>query len=279
MNNLKKLFTKNNCNIIGMIHVKALPGTPGYKSGSFDRIVSDAVKEANIYKKNNCDGIILENMHDIPYIQSKYLGPETVASMTVIAQEVKRSLASSSIKIGLQILACGNCEAIAVAKATGAQFIRNEGFVFSHIADEGFTDANAGTLLRYRKHIDADDILVFTDIKKKHSSHSITADTSLLDTAKAAEFFLSDGIILTGSGTGVATDTDDLDKIYGKINLPILIGSGVTLENLHDYFNKANGLIIGSYFKEKGIWKNNIDEERIEKFMALVEELRNKDRT
>lgn len=68
----------------------------------------------------------------------------------------------------LQILACGNKEALAVAKACNLNFIRAEGYVFSHVADEGFTDADAGRLLRYRKHINAENIQVFTDIKKKH---------------------------------------------------------------------------------------------------------------
>lgn len=67
-----------------------------------------------------------------------------------------------------QVLAGGNSEALAVAKACSLDFIRAEGYVFSHIADEGFMDANAGLLLRYRKNIQADDILIFTDIKKKH---------------------------------------------------------------------------------------------------------------
>lgn len=57
---------------------------------------------------------------------------------------------------------------MAVAKACNMNFIRAEGFVFGHVADEGYTDANAGLILRYRKSIQADDILVFTDIKKKH---------------------------------------------------------------------------------------------------------------
>lgn len=108
------------------------------------------------------------------------------------------SVLGSSIKCGIQILACGNKQAIAVAQSTGAHFIRAEGFVFSHVADEGFTDANAGQLLRYRKCIEADQVLVFTDIKKKHSSHAITSDVSLVETAHAAEFFMSDGVILTG---------------------------------------------------------------------------------
>lgn len=57
---------------------------------------------------------------------------------------------------------------MAVAQASNFQFIRAEGFVFSHIADEGFTDACAGPLLRYRKRINAENVLVLADVKKKH---------------------------------------------------------------------------------------------------------------
>lgn len=135
-------------------------------------------------------------MHDIPYIQNEMIGPEVIASMTRIAAEVKRIV--SKTPCGIQVLASGNCQALAIAKAANLQFIRAEGFVFSHIADEGFTNACAGHLLRYRKQIDAENVLIFTDLKKKHSSHSITNDVSLLETVHAAEFFLTDGVILTG---------------------------------------------------------------------------------
>lgn len=146
------------------------------------------------------DSLLLENMHDVPYVQHQHLGPETVACMARISQEIRNMTSGKSnyIPLGIQILACGNKQALAVAKACQLQFIRAEGFVFGHVADEGYTDACAGDLLRYRKQIEADDILVFTDLKKKHSSHAITQDVSLLETAKASEFFLTDGIIITG---------------------------------------------------------------------------------
>lgn len=136
-------------------------------------------------------------MHDVPYVQNDKIGVEIIASMTRLSHEIKRI--SSKTPCGIQVLASGNCQALAIAKAANLQFIRAEGFVFSHVADEGFTDACAGQLLRYRKQIDADDILVFTDLKKKHSSHAITADVSLLETVHAAEFFLTDAVILTGT--------------------------------------------------------------------------------
>lgn len=50
----------------------------------------------------------------------------------------------------------------------GLDFIRAEGFVFAHVADEGLLNAGAGDLLRYRKQIGAEHVQIFTDIKKKH---------------------------------------------------------------------------------------------------------------
>lgn len=106
-------------------------------------------------------------MNDIPYIQSKHIKPETTASMTRVCAEI-RKLVNKNIPCGVQVLAAGNEQALAIAQATNFNFIRVEGFVFSHIADEGFIDSIAGQLLRYRKNIGAEDVLVFTDIKKKH---------------------------------------------------------------------------------------------------------------
>lgn len=216
-------------------------------------------------------------MHDIPYVQSKHLSPETTACMAVITDAVVKLLQPKSIKVGVQVLASANKEALSIAKATGANFIRNEGFVFSHIADEGFTDANAGQILRYRRQIDAEDVLIFTDIKKKHSSHAITSDLDLLQVAQAAEFFLSDGIILTGEGTGQATKITDLDQVYGQVDIPILIGSGITLYNVKHYYGRTAALIVGSYFKKHGKWINSIDQDRVTKFMDCISSLRSKE--
>ena len=124
------------------------------------------------------------------------------------------------------------------------------------------------------RSIDANDILILNDIKKKHSSHSITQDVSLTETAAAAKFFLTDGVILTGRSTGDSTDIKDLKELHKmKMNVPILIGSGVTRDNLKDYFGMADGIIIGSHFKEDGHWANEISGKKIKDFMDRVKEL------
>nr|XP_022338648.1 uncharacterized protein LOC111134120 isoform X2 [Crassostrea virginica] len=170
-------------------------------------------------------------------------------------------------KIGVQILAGANHQAMAVAKAAGLDFIRAEGFIYSHVADEGWMDACAGALLRYRSNIYAKQIQVFTDIKKKHSAHAVTSDVSLAETAEAAELFGSDGLIVTGTATGMEADPEEVKGVVSKVNIPVLVGSGVNLQNVDNY-KDASGYIVGSHFKVKGQWRNRINIPRLYAFMV-----------
>lgn len=141
---------KNNNNVyekllFGMIHVRALPGTP-LNNLSNEEILKIALNEAKIYSDYNFDGIIIENMFDIPYLKRE-VGPEIVSMMTVICKEIKNQYFKHK-PVGVQILAGCNKASLAVAYASGCDFIRSEGFVFGHIADEGFIDADCGELLR-----------------------------------------------------------------------------------------------------------------------------------
>ena len=265
--NKKKILNVNKP-VIGVIHGEALPGTPRY-GGDVKVIIERAVKEAMIYKDKGVDAIIVENMHDIPYLK-KSAGHEVSTMMSIIAYEVK---SVSNLPCGIQILAGANKQALAAANSAGLDFIRAEGFVFAHVADEGIIESDAGELLRYRKQIGAKDILIFTDVKKKHSSHSISSDVSISGTAKAAEFFLSDGIILTGPLTGEEASVDELKSVKEAVSLPIMIGSGITSDNVEKFYELADGFIIGSYFKREGIWKNPVDPNRVKKLLDVIQRL------
>ncbi len=249
-----------------MIHLLPLPGTPQSRL-KVKEIVEEAITEALLLINAGVDGLMIENMHDVPYL-NRHVGPEIVAAMSVVAKEIRNI---TSLPLGVQVLAGANKEALAVAKAAEFNFIRAEGFVFSHVADEGLMNSDAGELLRYRRQIDAEDILIFTDIKKKHSSHAITDDVSIVETLKAAEFFLSDGVIITGKSTGKEPDVDELREVFEASEIPVLIGSGLTPENVNKYLLYADGLIVGSYFKRGGNWKNIVDEDRVKKFLDALD--------
>lgn len=255
--------------ILGMIHALPLPGTPRW-GGSVDAVVDRAVAEARQYREAGLDGLIVENMHDTPYLKGT-VGPEITAAMTRVAAAVK---AESGLPVGVQILAGANREALAVALAAGLEFVRVEGFVFAHVADEGLIQSCAGELLRYRRMIGAEHIQVFADIKKKHSAHAITADVDLAETAKAAGFFGADAVIVTGTATGAETDPAEVAAVRRAVELPVLVGSGVTVANLERFVGTAHALIVGSHFKEGGRWDLLLDPLRLATFMARVAELR-----
>jgi membrane complex biogenesis BtpA family protein len=209
--------------LIGVIHVGALPGTPDSRLSVAD-LAGAAVAEARIYHAAGFHGLAIENTHDRPYLKGS-AGPEIGAAMAVIGAEVRRA---APLPLGIQVLAGANLWALAVAHACGASFVRVEGFVFAHVADEGIIESSAGALLRYRRAIGAGGVRVFADIKKKHSAHAITADVDIVETAKAAEFFQADGVIVSGVSTGRAADAEEVRAVSAAVTIPTLIGSGIT---------------------------------------------------
>ena len=249
--------------VIAVVHAGALPGTPagGASLCELEKIVR---AECAIYRDAGAHGIILENMHDVPYLRGA-VGPEITAAMTILARAIKDE---SGLPCGIQILAGANHEAVAVAHAAGLQFVRAEGFAFAHVADEGLIQSSAASLLRFRRHIGADQVQVWADVKKKHSSHAITADVSIGETAHAVEFMRADAVIVTGTSTGVQPAEADIGEVRHECRLPLYLGSGITAGNLPRYFPLADGFIVGSTFKRDGRWDQPVDRPRVERFMA-----------
>lgn len=256
--------------LAGMVHVAALPGTPGSRLPVRD-IARQAAAEARLLADAGFDAVILENMHDVPYLRRE-VGPEIVAAMTAAAEAVR---AEVDLPLGLQVLAGANRAAVAIAHAVGARFVRAEGFVFASVADEGVLDeADAGPLLRYRRAIGAEDVRVIADIKKKHSAHAITADVDLAGTAKAAEFFGADGLVVTGTATGAPTSPADVAAVRGAVKIPVVVGSGVTPATAAELLAHADALIVGSWYKEGGHWAAPPDAARARELAKAVESAR-----
>ncbi len=266
MKQARELFGRDQA-LIGMVHLAALPGTPR-STDPVGAIVERAVAEARLLAEAGFDAVMLENMHDAPYLKRE-VGPEIVAAMTAAAAAVR---AAVDLPLGLQVLAGANREAVAIAHATGCTFVRAEGFVFAAVADEGLLDtADAGPLLRYRRSMDAGGVAILADVKKKHSSHALTADVDLAETARAAEFCGVDGVVVTGPATGRPTDANDLAQCRAATALPLVAGSGTTPDNVAAVFRHADAAIVGSWFKRDGRWQEAPDPDRAR---ALVQAAR-----
>ena len=245
--------------LIGMVHLRALPGTPRHEL-PVSEIEQIALHEAMTLADAGFDAILLENMHDLPYL-NRQVGPEIVSSMSRVASVIRSAV---ECPIGIQVLAGANQAALAIAHCCGLDFIRAEAFVHAHVADEGLMNADAADLLRERKRLGAEHIAILADICKKHASHAITADLSLADHAKAARFCGADAVIVTGSSTGEPVDSADLHSVRDAGDLPVLVGSGATAESVSALLQQAHGVIVGSDLKVDGQWENDLDPDRVQ---------------
>jgi membrane complex biogenesis BtpA family protein len=269
-NAIQALFGRRKA-VIGVIHSLALPGSPGYDGMTMQEIVDFAVAEATRYRDGGVDGLIVENHGDIPFAKPEHLGPETAAAMAVMTDAVRRA---SGLTVGVNVLANGAIQALAVAKAAGASFIRVNQWANAYVANEGFMEGPAAAAARYRAWLQAREVKIFADVHVKHGAHAITADRSIQELARDVEFFDADVAIATGQRTGDSATMEELSTIADGTSLPVAVGSGVTPANVGDIFTVADAVIVASYLKQDGVWWNPVDPDRLRIFMAEAERAR-----
>ena len=250
--------------LAAMIAVLPLPGSPLY-DGDDQKVINQALADLEVYKKAGVDSVLFENDHDLPYIQPP-LDEKGILLMTKIVNEAR---ARFDGPIGIQMLEAANITSLEIAAEADLDYIRVEAFVFAHVGGSGIINGSAGKILRRRKELKAEHIQVFADVKKKHGSHSLTIDLDIRDEIMQAEFFLVDGVIVTSQFTGVNPDKNDLIKAKSATKLPVLIGSGMTAENIQEYLPLADGFIVGSYFRKDGKFLEKLEPERLNKFMKV----------
>jgi membrane complex biogenesis BtpA family protein len=269
-NAIQEIFGRRKT-VIGVIHSLPLPGSPNYDGEPMEDIVAFAVAEAGRYKDGGVDGLIVENHGDIPFAKPDHLGPETAAAMAVMTDAVRRQ---SGLPIGVNILANGAVQALAVAKAAGAAFVRVNQWSNAYVANEGLMDGPAGEAARYRAWLRAKSVRIFADVHVKHGAHAITGDRTITELARDNEFFDADVAIATGQRTGDSATMDELQTIASGTSLPVAVGSGVTPDNVGDIFTVADAVIVASYLKHEGAWWNPVDPDRLQVFMQAVEKAR-----
>lgn len=257
--------------VIGVVHLPPLPGAPRDEGRPMAETLAAALADARAYAAGGVDGLIVENHGDIPFAKPDELGPETAAAMAVIADAVRRDTA---LPIGINVLANAPMQALAVAKASGALFIRVNQFANAYVANEGFMEGRAGAVMRYRAAIHARDVRVFADVHVKHGAHAITADRGLGELARDVEFFDADVAIATGQRTGDAASMDELRAIAAGTSLPVAVGSGVTPDNVGEILGVADAVIVASWLKRDGVWWNPVDGDRLAAFMSVANRAR-----
>jgi len=264
---LRQIFSADRP-IIGPVVVKPLPGSPLFE-GNLDKVVESALEEAKTLEECGVDGISFENLGDAPYFKT-VAPPETVASFGRVIGEVR---GRTSLPMGVNVLR--NCAeaSLALSYSYGGKWIRVNMLTEAYVADQGLIEGVAAELMRKRAALGAQNVAVFADVHVKHASPlgSRPIRDSALDMVERG---LADALIVTGTRTGNPPSADDLKAVKGLG--PVLIGSGLSHENVTSLLPLADGAIVSSCFRRGGSVMNELEPERIKRFMSQVRSLRKK---
>jgi membrane complex biogenesis BtpA family protein len=234
--------------IIGMIHMPALPGAPG-NTMSMPELVDFSLSEIGKLEAAGLDGAIVENVGDAPFFRER-VPPLTVSAMSTIVYEVTKH---TTIKVGVNILRNSCIEALSVAHAAGAEFIRCNVVTGAYVTDQGIIQGCAAELARLRAALDRG-VLIFGDVHVKHSYPLF--NVPIEDAAKdLSERGGVDAVIVSGPRSPDPPSPQDLKSVSAVVQLPVLVGSGIGLDNVRDLYETSGGILLGEVdFKIGRVW-------------------------
>ena len=258
-----KLFREKHKVIVGMVHLLPLPGSPRY-AGSIEAILDAALADASALAEGGVDALIVENLGDLPYPTSPTPLP-TLLAMTRIAAAVCDKV---KLPIGINVRFNDFRSELAMALACAATFVRVEAFVDNLLTDSGIIPACAADATRYRQAIGAAGVQIWADVQVKESMP--LGERPLVEAARAAQKNLAEAIIVTGQETGAETPLEAVKAVKSVVRCPVLVGSGVNVQNAASMLAVADGAIVGSALKFDGKAENRVDRARVRALMDVL---------
>ncbi|MGI6756087.1 MAG: BtpA/SgcQ family protein [Atopobiaceae bacterium] len=260
---IKNIIKKGNGFVIGMVHCLALPGTATF-AGDMSKVIDQAVQDAKTLERAGVDAVIVENMNDNP--MGALLQKPAVAALSAATAHV---CASVDIPVGVDAAFSDCVAALSIAKANGCSFVRIPVFVDMVQYYDGIVQPCAKLCMEIRRNLDAEDIMVLADVQVKHSN-MVIPNVPIESSAVSAASCGADGIIVTGTASGVETPIDQIKRVQKVVDLPVIAGSGVKASNIKEQLSIADGAIIGSSLKQGGILSNPIDYDMVREVLSAL---------
>jgi uncharacterized protein len=261
---MKSLFDAHPKLLFGVVHLQPLPGAPRFQ-GDVESIIAAAVHDARAYERGGAHGLFLENFGDVPFTAGR-VEPETVAALAAAGRTVR---AAVRLPIGFNVLRNDARSALALCAVCGGDFIRVNVHTGAMLTDQGLIEGRAYETLRARRQL-CPGVLVFADIHVKHAVP--LGPWSIGDSARdALRRGLADVLIVSGTGTGQAAALADLKAVRAMAPAAkVLLGSGITTENVGQYLPLADGFIVGTSLKEDGQIANPVSSRRVAALAKLL---------
>ncbi len=252
--------------VIGMIHLRPLPGSAGYDGGGLGPVLEQAMCDGHLLDEAGVDAILIQNTGDLPATSDG--GPETVAYMAMIGTQVAREIKTP---LGVNILANGAETALAVAHAIGARFVRAKVYVGAVVGIGGIIQSNAQRVLDFRRRLGAE-IEIAADVYDRTSRP--LGDLPIEEAAHQARFHgRANALIITGAN--VDDSLERLRRVKAAVpDAPIYCGGGTTPANIAQFFEACDGVVVGNAVKSGPEFQGWVDRDRLWTYMDAARRAR-----
>ncbi|GFN22357.1 BtpA/SgcQ family protein [Thermanaeromonas sp. C210] len=250
--------------VIGMVGLKALPGTYMYQGESVEEIKKLAVEDAIKLCSAGFDGIIIQNVNDLP--GKRKVGPEIVAYMASIGQAIRTEVGRNCL-LGVSVLKNDGEAGVAIAHAIEADFVRLKVYVGAMVSAEGLIEGCMEEVLEMKKRIGAQ-VELWADVLDR-TGRPLTQVTVEEMAEQAFTKGGADAVIVTGRSFEETLKWIETTRrsVPGR---RILVGGGCTPNNVGAALEYADGIIVGTYLKRDGCIYNSVDDSRVLRFMKAV---------
>jgi hypothetical protein len=263
MSKLLSLIARSVRPVVGMVQLPPLPGGANYRGESIESVVEVGLSEARILAENGADALLLQNLGDIPVATSASMAQ--VAWMARVASEIRHV---TDIPIGLNLLENDAAAMLAVASATGADFVRIKIYVGAMMTPFGVELGQAHTAVKMRNQLGAAGVAIFADVHDRTGTPIATGGFEE-DVEFAVRLGMADGLVITGKS--YAETLDMIGRARRKYpQIPILAGGGVSAGNFGELVVNANGAIVSTSMKDSGSAMGRFVPEKVKEFMAAA---------
>lgn len=250
--------------VIAMVHLGALPGTPGYDAErGLAGLLSDARADLIALQDAGFDAVMFGNENDRPY--AFQVDAASTATMAAIIGQLRPQI---TVPFGVNVL-WDPMASVALGAATGAGFVR-EIFTGHYASDMGEWRPDAGQAMRYRSQLGRDDMAMLFNVSAEFA-YSLDR-RPLADRARSAVFSsIPDAVLVSGQITGEAAEMGELAAVKAALpDTPVLANTGVKHDTVAEVLSLSDGCIVGSSLKVDGDTWNPVDPARAVDFMARV---------
>ncbi|GAA2348816.1 BtpA/SgcQ family protein [Streptomyces violaceusniger] len=254
--------------VLGMVHLRPLPGTPFYEEGSLEKILETAVSSARALHEGGADGCLIQTVDRVYSVEDES-DPARTAAMSLIVRAVVQAT-GPEFQVGVQLMRNALKASLAVAKVAGGTYIRAGAVVGATLTTHGMVQADPLGVMEYRGKIGAMGIKVIAEVDSMHFRW-FGEEKTTAEVARAARYVGADAVSLCHPDEDTALEM--IASVRRAVpDVPVLLAGHTNHDNAARLMAAADGAFVGTCL-ERGGWGGQIDIDRVKRYVDIVRAL------